>query len=55
MTKGLRDKNKLRNIPLLAIIGYTNVGKTTLMNRLTDEELGVEDRLFHTLSTTVRK
>ena len=40
---------------MIALVGYTNVGKTTLMNKLTSEELGVEDRLFHTLSTTVRK
>ena len=51
----LSRQNRTRNIPLIALVGYTNVGKTTLMNRLTSEELGVEDRLFHTLSTTVRK
>lgn len=47
--------SKSRSVPLVALVGYTNVGKTTIMNKLTSEELGVEDRLFHTLTTTVRK
>ena len=48
-------QKRTKNIPLIALIGYTNVGKTTLMNKMTSEKLGVEDQLFHTLSTTVRK
>jgi 50S ribosomal subunit-associated GTPase HflX len=51
----LSRQKRTRNIPLIALVGYTNVGKTTLMNKLTNEHLGVEDQLFHTLSTTVRK
>jgi len=51
----LARQRRTRNIPLVALVGYTNVGKTTLMNKLTSESLGVEDRLFHTLTTTVRK
>ena len=51
----LSRQKRTRNIPLIALVGYTNVGKTTLMNKMTAERLGVEDRLFHTLTTTVRK
>ncbi len=38
-----------------ALIGYTNVGKSTLMKALTDAEVGIEDKLFATLDTTVRR
>lgn len=48
-------QKRTQNIPLIALVGYTNVGKTTLMNKMTLEDLSVEDQLFHTLSTTVRK
>ncbi len=39
----------------VAMVGYTNAGKTTLMNRITDEELFAENKLFATLDTTVRR
>lgn len=42
-------------IPTFAIIGYTNVGKSTLLKALTDAEVLVEDKLFATLDTTTRK
>lgn len=42
-------------IPTFAIIGYTNAGKSTLMNALTDAGVLVEDKLFATLDTTTRK
>lgn len=42
-------------IPVFAIIGYTNAGKSTLLNALTDAEVFVEDKLFATLDTTTRK
>lgn len=42
-------------IPTFAIIGYTNVGKSTLLNALTDAEILMEDKLFATLDTTTRK
>lgn len=42
-------------IPTFAIIGYTNVGKSTLMRALTDADVLVEDKLFATLDPTTRK
>ncbi|NNC94303.1 MAG: GTPase HflX [Chitinophagales bacterium] len=39
----------------VALVGYTNVGKSTLMNVLTKEDVFAEDKLFATLDTTVRK
>lgn len=43
------------DIPIFAIIGYTNAGKSTLLNALTDAKVFVEDKLFATLDTTTRK
>lgn len=49
-------QSRLRaEIPVFAIIGYTNAGKSTLLNALTDAEVFVEDKLFATLDTTTRK
>jgi len=42
------------DLPRFAFVGYTNAGKSTLMNSLTDADVFVEDRLFATLDTTVR-
>ncbi len=42
-------------IPTFAIVGYTNAGKSTLLNALTQSEVLVEDKLFATLDTTTRK
>src|SRR5690625_8047397 len=39
----------------VALVGYTNVGKSTLMNLLSKSEVFAEDKLFATLDTTVRK
>ncbi len=41
--------------PVVALVGYTNAGKSTLMNRLTDAGVLVEDQLFATLDPTVRR
>jgi GTP-binding protein HflX len=49
-----RDRER-SGIPTFAIIGYTNAGKSTLMNALTDANVLVEDKLFATLDTTTRK
>lgn len=50
-----RSAREKANIPVFAIIGYTNVGKSTLLNALTDAEVLIEDKLFATLDTTTRK
>ena len=50
--KARRQKSE---IPTFAIVGYTNAGKSTLLNALTHAEVLVEDRLFATLDTTTRK
>ncbi len=50
-----RAKRKAVPIPLVAIVGYTNAGKSTLMNALTHAGLFVEDKLFATLDPTVRR
>ena len=47
-----RDKSQ---IPQIAIVGYTNAGKSTLLNTLTDAGILAENKLFATLDTTVRK
>ncbi len=51
----LREKRKASHIPLVAIVGYTNAGKSTLLNRITKSNVYVEDKLFATLDTTTRK
>ena len=50
-----RKKRKKSNIPIIAIAGYTNSGKSTLLNRLTTPDAYVEDMLFSTLDTLVRE
>jgi len=52
----LQRKKRIKSkIPSFAIVGYTNVGKSTLMNAFTDANILVEDKLFATLDTTTRK
>lgn len=50
-----RNARVRSEIPVFAIIGYTNAGKSTLLNALTDANVFVEDKLFATLDTTTRK
>jgi GTP-binding protein HflX len=50
-----RQARMRSGIPIFAIIGYTNAGKSTLLNALTDANVFVEDKLFATLDTTTRK
>jgi GTP-binding protein HflX len=41
-------------LPVVSIVGYTNAGKSSLLNALSGSEVGVRDRLFHTLDPTTR-
>lgn len=50
-----RTQRVRQEIPVFAIVGYTNAGKSTLLNALTDSQVFVEDKLFATLDTTTRK
>lgn len=50
-----RSKRERTGIPSVALVGYTNAGKSTILNRLTDAGVLVEDRLFATLDPTTRR
>lgn len=50
-----RKKRKEQQIPIVSIIGYTNAGKSTLLNTLTQSEVFVEDKMFATLDTSSRR
>lgn len=50
-----RKARKLQDIPTVALVGYTNAGKSTLLNLLTDAQVYVADQLFATLDPTTRK
>jgi GTP-binding protein HflX len=49
-----RAERERAALPTIALVGYTNAGKSTLLNTLTGSEVGVRDRLFHTLDPTTR-
>lgn len=58
LAKGRAQRRSLRRssgVPVLSIVGYTNAGKSTLLNALTDSEVPVENRLFATLDTSSRR
>ena len=49
-----RQRRQRVPLPIIAIVGYTNSGKTTLLNTLTSSHVFVEDKLFSTLDPTIR-
>ncbi|MEM9946160.1 MAG: GTPase HflX [Cyanobacteria bacterium P01_D01_bin.36] len=51
----LRARRQNQSVPSVAIVGYTNAGKSTLLNRLTDAEVYAADQLFATLDPTTRR
>lgn len=50
-----RDRRRRAAIPVIALVGYTNAGKSTLFNRLTEAEVLAEDKLFATLDPVTRR
>ena len=50
-----RRLRKARGLPVISIVGYTNAGKSTLLNTLTHSRVGTEDRLFETLDPSSRR
>jgi len=53
--KVLRENRTKTGLPTVSMVGYTNAGKSTLMNALTNAGVLVEDKLFATLDTTTRR
>lgn len=50
-----RDRRRRSGLPLVALVGYTNAGKSTLINALSDSDVYVADQLFATLDPTTRR
>jgi GTP-binding protein HflX len=50
-----RQRRKRQNVPIVSIVGYTNAGKSTLLNALTESDVVAEDKLFATLDTRSRR
>ena len=52
---GRKSRRREAALPVVSLVGYTNVGKSTLMNRLTNSDVLVEDKMFATLDPTTRR
>jgi len=50
-----RARRQRRDVPIISIVGYTNAGKSTLLNALTESSVTAEDRMFATLDPTSRR
>lgn len=50
-----RERRKKTRIPVISLVGYTNAGKSTLLNKLSDADVYVADQLFATLDPTTRR
>lgn len=50
-----RARRKRQGVPVVSIVGYTNAGKSTLLNVLTQSQVSAQDRLFETLDTSSRR
>jgi len=51
----LRENRRKNNIPVISLVGYTNAGKSTLLNTLCQADVIAENKLFATLDTTIRR